>query len=291
MRRRPQPDRGSRLLKVCGVTSAAEIDSLAVAGADCVGLWHGVPGGHAELTERQLAELAGAARETGGLEPVLVTLSKDTAALTALAERTGIRWIQLHAFQPPSTVRALRAALPDVVIVKAVHLRGDDCPERPLIGSYRRAGTDVFLLDTMTGDGRIGSTGERLPDRRALALAAQLTAPFLLAGGITAAAHAEYPLTAAHSGFLGIDVDHAARGSRGRVSTTEVSGLVRAWRTGPAPGPGAEIRRNQEDTGATTIHRGAAELGQTGDRRGQGPQRAPHRPDGRAFPPAGRRDL
>ncbi|MFD7290313.1 N-(5'-phosphoribosyl)anthranilate isomerase [Streptomyces sp. NPDC059863] len=224
-----------RVLKVCGATSADDITTLAAAGADCVGLWHGIPGGHAELPARHLTELVEAARATGRLEPVLVTFLGDPETLAALARRTGLRWLQLHAYQSPAVVRALRAALPDAVLVKVLHLRGGGCPERPLIGAYERAGTDLFLLDTATEDGRIGSTGHQLPEREVLGLLPRLTRPFLLAGGISPDNRPDYGSVVAHPGFRGIDVDTAARDAHGRFSAPAVTALARAWRTGTSP--------------------------------------------------------
>ncbi|MDX3850056.1 N-(5'-phosphoribosyl)anthranilate isomerase [Streptomyces sp. AK02-01A] len=219
-----------RVLKVCGATAPDDITTLAGAGADCVGLWHGIPGGHAELPELRLTELAEAALGTG-LEPVLVTFLADPEALSRLARRTGLRWLQLHAYQPPAVVRALRAALPDAVLVKVLHLRGGGCLERPLIGAYERAGTDMYLLDTATEDGRIGSTGRPLSERDVLTLLPGLGRPFLLAGGISPYNRTDFEAVAGHPGFRGIDVDTAARDGHGRISAPAVTALARAWRT------------------------------------------------------------
>ncbi|MFI5756917.1 N-(5'-phosphoribosyl)anthranilate isomerase [Streptomyces sp. NPDC051569] len=224
-----------RVLKVCGATTPDDIATLDAAGADCVGLWHGVPGGHAELPERLLTVLAGAALATGRLQPVLVTFLSDPEALTGLARRTGLRWLQLHAYQPPAVVRAVRAALPDAVLVKVLHLRGGRCLERPLIGAYERAGTDLFLLDTTTEDGRVGSTGHPLAEDDVLALLPRLSRPFLLAGGLSPHNRPDFDTVARHPGFRGIDVDTAARDGHGRFSAPAVTALARAWRTATSP--------------------------------------------------------
>ncbi|MYV57297.1 N-(5'-phosphoribosyl)anthranilate isomerase [Streptomyces sp. SID3212] len=221
------------VLKVCGATELADIALLAAHGATCAGLWHGVPGGHADLPEDRLAGLVTAAHATGRLEPVLVTFLGDPDALVTLARRTGLRWLQLHAYQPPSVVRALRAALPDAVLVKVLHLRDGVCLERPLIGAYERAGTDLFLLDTTTEDGRIGSTGQALRADDVLDLLPRLTRPFLLAGGITPAHRPGLEAVVSHPGFRGVDVDTAARDGHGRLAAPAVTALARAWRTVP----------------------------------------------------------
>ena len=67
-----------------------------------------------------------------------------------------------------------------------MHIRGGECVEESLIGSYEKAGVDVFLFDVVTEDGRVGSTGQALDPDVVAPLADKLTRPFLLAGGISA---------------------------------------------------------------------------------------------------------
>ncbi|MEO3870701.1 N-(5'-phosphoribosyl)anthranilate isomerase [Nonomuraea sp. B12E4] len=220
------------VLKVCGATTPREVGLLAAAGADLVGLWHGIPGGPADLPGRQVGALAAAARETGRAQPVLVTFLHGAGALAAVLAESGIGWVQLHAFQPPAAVRALRAAVPGSVrIVKVLHVRDGSCLERPLIPAYERAGTDLFLLDAVTEDGRVGSTGHRLAQEDVIAVADRLTRPFLLAGGITADSRPGYDLVAAHPLFRGIDVDTAARDPHGAFLASSVREIARRWRT------------------------------------------------------------
>lgn len=228
------------VLKTCGVTTQDDIELLAAAGADLVGLWHGVPGGHAGLRVEEVAALAAAARATTRLQPVLVTFLGDVDALGAVVAGTGIRWLQLHAYQPPAVVRALRAAVPgELTIVKVLHVGAGTCLERPFIRSYERAGTDLFLLDAVTQDGRIGSTGQQLRESDVVELVPHLTRPFLLAGGISAHNRADFGSVVEHPRFFGIDVDTGARDDRGRFRSGIVSGITRGWRTA----------RHHEETG------------------------------------------
>ncbi|MGH3972829.1 MAG: phosphoribosylanthranilate isomerase [Pseudonocardiaceae bacterium] len=221
-----------RVLKVCGATTLDDIELLAAAGADLVGLWHGVSGGRANLASEELAVLAAAAKATRRLQPVLVTFIKDAGVLRDVVQRTGIRWVQLHAYQTPAMVRALRAAVPgELTIVKVLHLHAGRCLERSLIRSYERAGTDLFLLDNVTGDGRIGSTGQQLCGSGVVDLFPALSRPFLLAGGISAYNRVDYDPVARHPLFFGIDVDTAARDDQGRLRSAIVSGITRGWRT------------------------------------------------------------
>jgi phosphoribosylanthranilate isomerase len=222
---------GAPVLKVCGATSTADVALLAASGADLAGLWHGVPGGHAELSLTDTASLAGAAR-AAGLEPVLVTFARDAGALHDVLRQTGIRWVQLHAYQLPATVAALHAAVPnELTVVKVLHVRAGRCLERPLIGAYERAGADLFLLDTLTDQGRVGSTGRRLDAADALGVAELCHRPFLLAGGLSSRNRKDFDAVVAHPRYAGIDVDTAARDAAGRFAGTAVRSIARAWQT------------------------------------------------------------
>lgn len=221
-----------RVLKVCGATTPDDIELLATAGADLVGVWHGVPGGRANLVSEELAVLADAARATKRIQPVLVTFIGDVEVLRDIVEHTGIHWVQLHAYQTPAMVRALRAAVPGALtIIKVLHVRGGTCLERPLIRSYERAGTDLFLFDNVAENGQIGSTGQQLRGSDVINLIPHLSRPFLLAGGISAHNREDYEPVARHPEFFGIDVDTAARDNRGRLESAIVSEITRGWRT------------------------------------------------------------
>lgn len=217
------------LVKICGATTAEDVASLDRAGVDLVGLWHGVRGGHADLTLGQLTYLADMVNRTAGLDPVLVTFLHDAAALRAAAAAARVRWVQLHGYQPPGLVRALKSGT-DLNVVKVLHLGTDTRAERSLIPAYERAGTDLFLLDPVAGDGRIGSTGRPADQRAVIDFADRLSRPFLLAGGISADNREDHRAVVDHPLFLGIDVDTAARGPDGRLSTERVTAVRRGWR-------------------------------------------------------------
>jgi phosphoribosylanthranilate isomerase len=109
-------------------------------------------------------------------------------------------------------------------------VRGGECVEASLIGSYEKAGVDVFLFDTVSEDGRVGSTGLSLDADAVAPLLDRLTRPFLLAGGISAENRHAYEKLAAHPLFLGIDVDTNARGGDGKIGADNVQAIGRAWR-------------------------------------------------------------
>ncbi|GAA3487757.1 N-(5'-phosphoribosyl)anthranilate isomerase [Streptomyces cremeus] len=220
------------LVKICGARTEGEVRAVAGAGADLVGLWHGVPGGRADLSAPRLARLAAEARATGRLRSVLVTFASQAHTLARTAVDSGVDWIQLHGYQRPALVRALRAQLPArVSLVKVLHVHGTSCPEASLIPAYERAGTDLFLLDAATADGRVGSTAHTLDDRTAAGLARRTTRPFLLAGGLRPDNRHLFDAVLADPRLCGIDVDSAARDDEGLLDAARTADLVRAWRT------------------------------------------------------------
>ncbi len=122
-------------VKICGATRTGEVELLAAAGVDFVGLWHGVPGGRTELSLPNLTRLAAACDR---IRPILVTLESTVDTLTRAVESSGIEWVQLHGYQQPGVVRALKAL--GATVVKVLHIRNGECVERPLIKAYQRAG-------------------------------------------------------------------------------------------------------------------------------------------------------
>ncbi len=232
----PEVARGT-LVKVCGITERSELDLLAARGVDLVGLWWGVPGGPHDLEREDWAALARAAADTGVLAPVLVTFSKDPEQLGATLDAAPVDWIQLHGYPTPGAVRKVKAlggaSGEPIKVIKVLHIRGGECVEASLIGSYEKAGVDVFLFDVVTEDGRVGSTGQALDPAVVAPLADKLTRPFLLAGGISDTNHADYESLGARELFLGVDVDTNARDAEGRISADRVAAITQVWKHRP----------------------------------------------------------
>jgi phosphoribosylanthranilate isomerase len=218
-------------VKVCGIVEPTELEALSAHQVDLVGLWLAVPGGPHDLPLDRWRALAERAAETeGGPAPVLVTFAKDAEVLRAALESAPVHWVQLHGYPTPGFVRKVKGLGRDVRVIKVLHVKGGECVEAPLIGSYEKAGVDVFLFDVVTDDGRVGSTGQALDPAVVAPLLDKLTRPFLLAGGISDANRAEYESLAGRDLFLGIDVDTNARDADGAISATRVGAITHAWR-------------------------------------------------------------
>jgi phosphoribosylanthranilate isomerase len=225
---------GTTCVKVCGIVEPGELDALAAHRVDLVGLWLAIPGGPHDLPLERWRALAERATEIeGGPAPVLVTFTKDADVLRSALESAPVRWVQLHGYPTPGFVRKVKAIElggDRVKVIKVLHVKGGECVEAPLIGSYEKAGVDVFLFDVVSDDGRVGSTGQALDAAVVAPLLDKLTRPFLLAGGISADNRGEYESLAAHPLFMGVDVDTNARGADGRISADNVAAITRVWK-------------------------------------------------------------
>jgi phosphoribosylanthranilate isomerase len=218
-------------LKVCGIVEPEEIATLAAHQVDLVGLWLAVPGGPHDLPAERWRSLAEEAAQTeGGPAPVLVTFTKDAEVLREALSDAPVEWVQLHGYPTPGFVRKVKAIGPQVKVIKVLHVRGGECVEASLIASYEKAGVDVFLFDTVSEDGQVGSTGLTLDPQVVSSLAQRLTRPFLLAGGISSENRDRFEQLAAHPLFFGIDVDTNARGSDGHIDSGNVEAITRTWR-------------------------------------------------------------
>lgn len=224
---------GRTKVKVCGIVEPAEIDALIAQRIDFVGLWLAVPGGPHDLPpDRWRALAAHAVTADGGPAPVLVTFTKEAEVLREALADALVEWVQLHGYPTPGFVRKVKAIDPAVKVIKVLHVRGGECVEASLIGSYEKAGVDVFLFDVVTEDGRVGSTGQTLDAAVVAPLADKLSRPFLLAGGISDTNRSDYEALAAHPLFLGIDVDTNARDAAGAISAERVGAITRVWKGG-----------------------------------------------------------
>ena len=169
-------------MKVCGVTLEDDLEFLAAAGVDTVGL-NFVPSSPRCLSwtrGRQLSRRAGQL----GLRSVAVVRDLPTAELCDLLSQVAVDFVQLHGQESPAVVSACRG-LP---IIKATSWTGREF-EAELVAKWRpeaETGTLVaFLVDAYApiAGGGTGKTARwDLLQPRPAALD---EVPLILAGGLT----------------------------------------------------------------------------------------------------------
>ena len=191
------------IVKVCGVTSEAEIENLARAGVDYFGLVVDVPSPWKVSVDR--ARQLAAASE-GRIRPTLVTRPSYPDQLVKLVQQIGVSAVQLPVLNSPQHVEQLRRALGPraLTIIQTIpHGRGQFWKDDQ-IGDYLAAGADFILIDTLEKTGGAGNESGTIPlDELAAFRERHHGQPILVAGGVTAQNVSE--LIAA-SGAVGVDV-------------------------------------------------------------------------------------
>ncbi|WP_336328244.1 phosphoribosylanthranilate isomerase [Halovenus sp. HT40] len=162
-------------VKICGLTSEADRDTVVHAGADAVGFISDVP----VDTPREISA-ATAERLVAGVPPfvtsVLVTMPDSVQDAVDLQSDVGADAVQIHGTLSPEKVGGLRARL-DVPVVAAIDLSAD-------IEAYADV-ADAVLVDSTDEDGG-GGTGQTHDWERTRAARDEIETPLILAGGLTA---------------------------------------------------------------------------------------------------------
>jgi phosphoribosylanthranilate isomerase len=178
----------STRVKLCGLTSEADVALCAGAGADALGFVVEYP-----LPVPWTLGRARAAELMRGVPPFatrVAVVGGDAATVLAIAEATEPDLVQLHLDEDEATVAAVKQGLAGAgtQIVKAIRIRaGAAVPPAEVLATARRfveAGADAILLDSKTG-GRPAGTGMPVDWGLAREVAAGLGAPLVLAGGLT----------------------------------------------------------------------------------------------------------
>ena len=228
-------------VKICGVTTAADAEMVAAAGADAIGL-NFVSG-----SPRQLDLVRGravAAAIPVGVLRVGVFAGSPVEEMLRIARGLGLDAIQLHghldgataSVDPPERCREL-AGLP---VIRAVRLE----PNRPgtdalatarqwiVAATASGAAPAMVIVDAAvsrgTDPGRLGGTGERV-DWTALALAGSLPVPMAVAGGLTPENVAEAIRV---TGLSAVDTASGVEAAPGRKDPEKVRGFIAAARRG-----------------------------------------------------------
>lgn len=210
-------------LKVCGIQDADEIALAARHGAHLIGLVADMPSGGGLLPDATIGALA--PRVPPGLTSVLLTSRTDVDAVVAQHAVCRTSAIQLVDELERGSLADLRAALPGIVLIQVVHVRGET--------DLRRArevapDADALLLDSGRPElarKELGGTGRVHDWRLSRAIVESVERPVFLAGGLTpenvaAAVEAVRP--------WGVDVYSGLRDAGGRLVESRLAAFAAA---------------------------------------------------------------
>jgi len=165
-------------VKVCGLTSEADLGAAVDAGADAVGIICDVPvETPREVSVERATELAAATPPF--VTSVLVTMVDDPVDAVELVEAVEPDALQLHGGGCPDDLDALQSAV-DADLLLAID--ADDVPSAEAYDDI----VDGLIVDTAGEDGG-GGTGRTHDWDRTRDAASTLESPVILAGGLTPA--------------------------------------------------------------------------------------------------------
>jgi phosphoribosylanthranilate isomerase len=165
-------------VKVCCISSVAEVDIAVAAGADLLGFVAPPLGGLGVLPVEAIAKLIPLVPP--GITPVLLTGEQDVDAISAQLAATRPGAIQLVKATTAATRRTLQARFPSLRILQVVHVHGDESIEDAKQASV---GSDALVLDSQVAD-QLGATGTTHDWSISARIVQAIDVPVFLAGGL-----------------------------------------------------------------------------------------------------------
>ncbi len=228
-------------VKICGVTTAADAEMVAAAGADAIGL-NFVAGSPRQLDLSHAREVAAAI--PAGVLRVGVFAGSRAADMLQIASDLSLDAIQLHGHldgaQAPTDPPERCGELAGIPVIRAVRLETSR-PDTDALAAARQwitaataAGGQpaMVIVDAAvsrgTAPGQLGGTGE-LVDWAALARAGSLPVPMAVAGGLTPDNVAE---AIRFTGLSAVDTASGVEAAPGRKDPEKVRAFVAAARRG-----------------------------------------------------------
>lgn len=173
---------GTLRVKICGLTQPDQARAIAAMGADALGFIC-VPASPRYVQPEAIAAILQTLPEqTLQHQPLAKIGVFANATLTQIVktvETTHLTGVQLHGQEDPQFCQNLRAALPEIELIKAFRIRTHES----VVATQRYADVvDTFLLDAFSTKA-LGGTGETWD--WSLLKTFQPERPWILAGGLT----------------------------------------------------------------------------------------------------------
>lgn len=175
-------------VQIAGISSLDDALDAERAGADALGFTVRLPTGvHDGLTEAKARGIVAALPPF--VSSVAITYVDCARAAVDLCRYLGVGALQLHGPFPTQELPLIRAALPHLKLIRAVHVTGTEALAQARALERR---VDALILDTYDpSTGRHGATGKTHDWSISRQIAAQVRVPVILAGGLTPANVAE----------------------------------------------------------------------------------------------------
>ncbi len=234
-------------MQIAGVSSLDEALACERAGADALGFTLRLPDGvHDGLTERKARDIVAALPPF--VSTVAITYVDNAREAVELCRYLGVSTLQLHGPFPTSDIPLLRAGLPHLRIIRAVHVIDEKSVDRAREIARR---VDAIILDTYDAETeRHGATGKTHDWEISREIVAQSRVPVILAGGLTPGNVGAAIQTV---GPWGVDVHTGVEEEDGRRSFEKIRAFIANAKSAVASPMSAAIRprRGPKKWGAT----------------------------------------
>ncbi|HDS45870.1 MAG TPA: phosphoribosylanthranilate isomerase [Methanomicrobia archaeon] len=205
-------------VKICGVTNAEDARLVLESGADLLGMIVDVPvASPRKISLDSAVEIAHALNNE--IDLVAVMMPRTVQEVERIVRRLEPVAVQLHGFESNAFLHAVRTAVPDVKVIKTVHLDEigaihGGLPEPEYL--------DFLLLDTVSH--QLGGTGKTHNWATSARLVEESTVPVLLSGGLSPS-NVRDAIRAVKP--YGVDVASGVESSPGRKSREKIELFVR----------------------------------------------------------------
>ncbi|WP_340561967.1 phosphoribosylanthranilate isomerase [Streptomyces sp. GSL17-111] len=171
------------LVQVAGVIDAAEAAMLVEEKTDWLGFPLRLPSGKDDISEAAATEII------SGLRPphagVLISYLTKADEVAAFCSELGVTAVQLHGDVEAAELRALKAARPELYVLKSLVVKEDNADELLKLVDEVADCVDMFITDTFNpATGAKGATGLTHDWSVSAELVRRSPKPLMMAGGL-----------------------------------------------------------------------------------------------------------
>ncbi len=212
-------------LKICGIRSVEELQSISALDIDAFGVLVGQVHSSPDFVSPDVARSI-TQRAHPFLNSVLVTHLETTSEIVALCAQVPSASVQVHSDMSAANLAKLRALIFPRKVIGKVSVEDDRAMRRAL---EIQTSVDALLLDTIArSNDQVGGTGRTHDWSISAKIVAKTSVPIILAGGLNATNISDALRTVKPSA---IDINSGAKRSDGSKSIDKVAELVRVCKS------------------------------------------------------------
>lgn len=169
-------------VKICCISSVAELQTAVKYGASAIGLVSEMPSGPGVIGEELISEIASSVPP--GVSSFLLTSKQSTEEIIEQQRRTGVNTIQIVDKLLYGSYHDFKKALPGISIVQVIHVTGNESIREAIEISPKVNGLLLDSGNTGLPVKQLGGTGRTHNWEISAQICSTVKAPVFLAGGL-----------------------------------------------------------------------------------------------------------